>query len=88
MTLEKKSQQPHVVNFVHQQIRRAKDMLLEGAALGGRLHGRFGMEIRAIIRGGLSICDALTAQGDDIYSRPRLSTLDKIKIILGSIAFR
>lgn len=83
--LRASSQQPHVVSFVHQQTRRARDMLMDGASLGSRLHGRFGMEIRAIISGGLHICDALLAQGDDIYSRPRLSATTKVRILLAGI---
>ena len=67
------------------ETQRARDMLQDGASLGNRLHGRFGMEIRAITSGGLYIADALLAQGDNIYSRPRLNTASKLKILLAGL---
>lgn len=83
--LKNKSTEPHVVEFVRAQTIRAKNMLLEGAGLGRRLNGRFGMEIRAIISGGLHICNALLNQGDDIYARPRLGMMDKLGMLKDSI---
>lgn len=83
--LKKKSTEPQVVEFVHAQTTRAKNMLLEGAGLGKRLNGRFGMEIRAIISGGLHICNALLNQGNDIYARPRLGMIDKLGMLKDSI---
>ncbi|TNF93662.1 MAG: squalene synthase HpnC [Gammaproteobacteria bacterium] len=72
---------PHVVAFVRQQTQRAQQMMLDGASLGNRLKGRFGLEIRTIIQGGLAICNALFAQGDDIYSRPRLTLTNKLSML-------
>lgn len=72
------STEPHVVKFVHQQTRRAKQMLIEGSELGQRLEGRFGLEIRTIIQGGLRVSNALLKQGVNIYSRPRLTIVDKV----------
>jgi squalene synthase HpnC len=83
--LKKKSTEPQVVEFVRAQTTRAKNMLLEGAGLGKRLNGRFGMEIRAIISGGLHICNALLNQGNDIYARPRLGVMDKLGMLKDSI---
>ncbi len=83
--LKKKSTEPQVVEFVRAQTTRAKNMLLEGAELGKRLNGRFGMEIRAIISGGLHICNALLNQGNDIYARPRLGVMDKLGMLKDSI---
>jgi squalene synthase HpnC len=83
--LKNKSLEPHVVSFVQSQTIRARQMLLQGSALGKRLGGRFGMEIRAITSGGLRICDALLAQGDNIYSRPRLTTRDKVGMFLDGL---
>lgn len=62
------------------QYHRAQKMLMDGAALGKRLKGRFGVEIRLIIAGGLRICHKLTTQ-DDLYSRPRLNKLDWLRIL-------
>ena len=78
--IKQRSQRPRVVAFARGQTRRARRLLRGGAALGHRLKGRFGLEIRAITNGGLCVCEALLNQGADIYSRPRLGRRDKIKI--------
>jgi squalene synthase HpnC len=83
--LKNRNTEPHVVEFVRMQTVRAKDMLLQGASLGKRLQGRFGMEIRAITSGGLRICDALLKQDSNIYSRPRLDTRDKIGMLIDAL---
>ena len=75
------STQMHVVKFVRTQTRRARQMLVQGSVLGKRLPGRFGLEIRTITQGGLHICDALLKQGPDIYSRPRLTLMNKLSML-------
>ena len=83
--LKNQSMEPHVVEFVRQQTKRARAIMVEGSGLGKRLQGRFGMEIRAIISGGLQICDALLSQGNNIYSRPRLTTRAKLNMLIDSL---
>ena len=83
--LKNQSMEPHVVEFVRQQTKRARAIMIEGSGLGKRLQGRFGMEIRAIISGGLQICDALLNQGNNIYSRPRLTTRAKLNMLIDSL---
>ena len=83
--LNNKSTAPNVVEYIHNQTKRAQLMMLDGSGLGKRLKGRFGMEIRAIISGGLHICDALLNQGDDIYSRPRLTAGAKLGMLKDSL---
>lgn len=63
------------------QFHRAHKMLTEGAVLGKNLNGRFGFEIRMIIAGGLRICHKLMHQ-DNLYSRPRLTKMDGLRIFL------
>lgn len=63
------------------QARRARDLLLEGAPLGRRLPGLFGVEIRTIIAGGLRVLDRLEAQQDDLFTRPRLTRQDRLRIL-------
>lgn len=71
-----KSEQPPLMPALMQfQYHRAEQLLLEGAPLGHRLTGRVGAEIRAIINGGLKVCEKLKAQ-NNVYSRPRLSKSD------------
>ncbi|MGE0079920.1 MAG: squalene synthase HpnC [Thiohalomonadaceae bacterium] len=62
------------------EYRRARTMMEEGAALGRRLRGRFGLEIRLIIQGGLRVLDRLEAQ-EDVFSRPRLRRRDAAVIL-------
>lgn len=58
-------------------IKQARTLLLQGAPLAWRLKGRFGLEIRLIVAGGIRILNKLESQQDDVFSRPRLDTRDK-----------
>lgn len=64
------------------------DMMLQGACLGTRLHGRFGLEIRLIIEAGLAVLEKLSAQGNEIFSRPRLKQTDYLRIIYRALRRR
>ncbi|HEX5638134.1 MAG TPA: squalene synthase HpnC, partial [Gammaproteobacteria bacterium] len=59
------------------QYLRASQFLTQGAKLGKRLHGRFGLEIKLIIAGGQRILHKLNKQKNK-FSRPRLNTYDKL----------
>jgi squalene synthase HpnC len=69
---------PAVQALVRSYTQRARDLLASGAPLGRTLPGRFGLEIRAIVAGGLTVADKLLSQRADIYTRPRLSRLDRL----------
>ena len=59
------------------QIERARSLLHSGAPLALRLPGRIGLEIRAVVQGGLRILEKLErARGDVFRQRPILGTLD------------
>ncbi len=47
--------------LIQGEIERTRSLLLSGARLGSRLTGRFGLEIRLTIAGGLTILDKLQA---------------------------
>jgi len=64
--------------LINEQIDQARTLLLQGAPLAWRLNGRFGLEIRLIVAGGLRILDKLRQEHADIFSRPRLDRLDKL----------
>lgn len=51
------------------QVGRARALMLAGAALGRDLPGRIGMEIRAIVAGGLRILEKIEAADYDVFSR-------------------
>jgi squalene synthase HpnC len=59
------------------QIERARSLLLSGAPLAIRLPGRIGLEIRAVVQGGLRILEKLErVRGDVFRHRPVLGALD------------
>ncbi len=53
--------------LVQFQVDRARSMMESGAPLGRTLAGRFGMEIRITVRGGLAILDKLEAANCDMF---------------------
>ena len=59
------------------QVERARQLMLSGASLGWDLPGRIGMEIRAIVAGGLRILDKIDAVDYEVFTRrPRLQAPD------------
>ena len=68
------------------QVERARALMLEGAPLGRRLPGRIGLEIRAIVAGGLRILEKIEAVGYDVFSRrPALTALDWPRVLLKAL---
>jgi phytoene synthase len=59
------------------QVHRSRGMMLEGAPLGRILPGRFGLEIRAVVQGGLRILDKIEGVDFDVFRhRPVLKAWD------------
>lgn len=68
------------------QVDRARNLMLSGATLGRDLPGRIGMEIRAIVAGGLRILDKIESVGYDVFNRrPVLGPLDWPGIIFKAL---
>jgi phytoene synthase len=68
------------------QVDRARVLMLSGASLGRDLPGRIGMEIRAIVAGGLRILDKIEAAGYDVFRRrPVLGALDWPRILMRAL---
>jgi phytoene synthase len=68
------------------QVDRARALMLAGAPLGRRLPGRIGMEIRAIVAGGLRILTKIEAVDYDVFRhRPTLTALDWPRILLRAL---
>ncbi len=70
-----------VIALIDFQLARIREMMLDGAALGSQLRGRFGLEIRLIIEAGLKVTDKLARHGGDVFTRPRLTKIDYLKIL-------
>lgn len=66
--------------LAHQR-QRIDTMMREGARLGSRLNGRFGLEIRLIIEGGIMVLEKLSTQSGQPFSRPRLKKGDYLQIL-------
>ena len=65
---------------------RSRELLLSGAPLGRALPGRFGLEIRATVFGGVRILDKIDAVSGDVFRhRPVLKAADWIAIIAKAI---
>jgi phytoene synthase len=64
------------------QTGRARALMLAGASLGRALPGRIGMEIRAIVAGGLRVLEKIDAVDGDVFAhRPVLSGTDWLRIV-------
>jgi phytoene synthase len=64
------------------QVDRARALMLSGASLGNALPGRIGLEIRAIVAGGLRILDKIEAANYDVFNhRPVLGAFDWPRIL-------
>jgi squalene synthase HpnC len=64
---------------------RTRDLMAQGAPLGASLTGRMGWEVRAMTLGGIYTLHQLNQQSNhDLLTRPRLSKLTVIKIMLQS----
>ncbi len=71
------------------QVDRARKLMLSGAALGADLPGRIGLEIRAIVAGGLRILEKIEAVNYDIFRRrPQLGILDWNLILYRALTTR
>jgi phytoene/squalene synthetase len=65
---------PDLMRF---QVNRARAMMLKGSPLVRRLPSRIGLEIRAVVQGGLRILEKIeSARGDVFRQRPVLRAWD------------
>ena len=68
------------------QVDRARQLMNGGRPLGRRLPGRIGMEIRAIVAGGLRLADKLDAVRYDIFHRrPTLHGSDWLRVFAAAL---
>jgi len=63
------------------QVDRARRLMQAGAPLALRMRGRFGLELRLVVQGGLTILDAIEAAGHDVFrQRPKLRKMDWLRL--------
>jgi len=63
------------------EAQRAMRILHAGAPLGKALRGRLGLELRMIVLGGNRILQYLQSGRDDVFSRPRLTRADRLRMV-------
>jgi len=64
------------------EVERARALMLSGAGLGRDLPGRIGLEIRAIVAGGLRILDKIERVDYDVFARrPTLGGFDWAQVM-------
>ena len=71
--------------LITHQLERTRAMMLEGAPLGRRLGGRFGLELRLITQGGLRVLGRLETNREDLFARPRLGWRDWAVVALRAL---
>ncbi len=62
--------------LLESQRARVKTLMLEGALLGKRIKGRFGLQLRIMINGGWRVLQLIDLQKENCFSRPRLQRRD------------
>ncbi len=76
-----RSNAKEMVALMRYQVARAREMMERGAPLGRRLKGRFGLEIRFIIEGGLAVIERLEQCAAEPFTRPRLRKGDWLRAL-------
>lgn len=85
-TLQCRLASPDFRALMRFQVERARALMLVGSPLGRDLPGRIGLEIRAIVAGGLRILDKIEAVNYDVFNhRPVLGTLDWPRILWAAL---
>jgi squalene synthase HpnC len=63
------------------EINRTRELMLSGSQLALRLPGRLGLELRAVVQGGLRILEKIELKQNDVFKhRPQLTTWDWLVI--------
>lgn len=78
--LHSRSREPALLQLVDRQNARIRQMMEDGASLGGDLKGRFGLEIRLITEAGLQVLRKLEQHQGNPWQRPRLQRRDYLQI--------
>src|SRR6266705_4003368 len=76
-------------NLMRFQIDRARSMMLAGSPLATRLRGRVGLEIRAVVQGGLRVLEKLERQRGNVFRRrPVLHAWDWPLMLVRALVMR
>ncbi|MDA1332123.1 MAG: squalene synthase HpnC [Proteobacteria bacterium] len=74
------------LNFMDFQTNRARQYLVDGAALYEKLPGRIGMEIKTIVKSGLQVTNKLAASRGNVFAKPhKINSLDFVSILFQTV---
>jgi phytoene synthase len=74
-------------SLMREMTAQARAMLVSGRPLASRLPWRIGLELRAVVAGGVAICDRVDQVGGDVFRRrPTLRTRDWAKMTLSALS--
>jgi squalene synthase HpnC len=72
--------------LMRMQVARARGLLVQGRPLAATLPWRIGLELRAVVAGGLAILDRIDAVGGDVFRfRPALKGADWARVGLAAL---
>ena len=75
--------------LMRHEVAHARAMIVGGAPLAVRMPGRFGLELCAVVQGGLRILEKIEQAGYDVFrKRPVLNGLDWVVIGVRALAMR
>jgi phytoene synthase len=81
-TVLRRAATPDFRKLLRFQVDRARSLMLAGAPLGRALRGRIGLEIRAIVAGGLRVLEKIEAVDYDVFqARPTLGAFDWPRVL-------
>jgi len=83
--IKQKKCDPAFRSLLDSQMHRAKTLLKEGAPLGQKLTGRFGLQLRIMINGGWRILQLLDLQKESCFARPRLKKTDWLLVTWNAV---
>lgn len=79
--IEHQNARPAFVSLMHFQIQRTRALMLSGSPLARRLPGRIGLELRAVVQGGLRILEKIERNPGIVFqNRPTLNKWDWLVI--------
>ena len=66
---------------------RASQLFLEGLPLAGMVDRRLAIDLDLFSRGGMRVLEKIQQQGYDVLgARPRISKVERVGLLLGSVA--
>lgn len=77
---------PQALQLIAEQVRWARELMLQGAGLVHRVPGRAGWELRLVVQGGLRIVDKIEALGcNTLQLRPTVGAADAPRLLWRSL---